>query len=129
MNKSKVLLIMSREIVADSIIAQAKANASFEFLAEHDYSAAVRKAIEYRPKIVIVEVPESGSYRNAENCLRISDRIRKNLPHAKQLLLCSETDTASGRVAIQAKLENRIDDFLFYDTSVNYLFSKLESLI
>ena len=29
---------------------------------------------------------------------------------------------------VQAKRENRIDDFLYYDTTINYLFSKLEAL-
>jgi len=129
MDKKKVLLIMSREIVSDSIIAQSKANDRFDFLAESDYTSAVDSAIKYRPRIVILEVPESGSYKSAEKCLLISDEIRMNLPQIRQLLLCSETDVASRRSAIQAKQSKRIDDFLFYDTSVKYLFSKLESLI
>ena len=112
MDKKKVLLIMSREIVSDSIIAQSKANDRFDFLAESDYTSAVDSAIKYRPRIVILEVPESGSYKSAEKCLLISDEIRMNLPQIRQLLLCSETDVASRRAAIQAKQSKRIDDFL-----------------
>ena len=48
---------MSREIVSDSIIAQSKANDRFDFLAESDYTSAVDSAIKYRPRIVILEVP------------------------------------------------------------------------
>ncbi|NLC89347.1 MAG: hypothetical protein GX681_04710 [Clostridiaceae bacterium] len=129
MDKKKILLIMSREIISDSIIAQSKSGDRFDFYAESDYMSAVDSAIKYQPRIVILEVPESGSYKSAEKCLLISDEIRKHLPRIRQLLLCSETDAASRRAAIQAKQNKRIDDFLFYDTSVNYLFSKLESLI
>ena len=84
--------------------------------------------ISYMPGVVVVEIPESGIFRFAEKCLAICDAIRKQVPGCKQVLICSESDADSCRAAIQAKQENRIDDFLFYDTSVNYLFSKLESL-
>ena len=129
MDKTKILLIMSREIISDSIIAQSKAGGRFDFHAESDYMSAIESAIKYKPRIVLLEVPESGSYKSADKCLLISDEIRKNLPPTRQLLLCSETDAASRLAAIKAKQNKRIDDFLFYDTSVNYLFSKLESLI
>ncbi|HHU07440.1 MAG TPA: hypothetical protein GXZ59_03745 [Clostridiaceae bacterium] len=129
MNKYKVLLIMSRKIVSDCLIAQADTSSSFKFQAEHDYAAAVQSAIKYDPAIVIVEVPESGIYRLTERCLQIADEIKKYLPRVKRLLLCSERDAESSRAAIRAKQEKRIDDFLFYDASVKFLFSKLEALI
>lgn len=128
MGKKKILLITSRKILSDALIAQTKNDMRFELRAEQSYASALSTAISYMPGVVVVEIPESGIFRFAEKCLAICDAIRKQVPGCKQVLICSESDADSCRAAIQAKQENRIDDFLFYDTSVHYLFSKLESL-
>ena len=129
MGREKILLIMSRKMLADALIAQAKTDRCFELWADQNYALAVVTAMSCRPAVVVVEIPESGSWHSAEKCLSICDAIRKELPGCKQVLLSSESDASSCRAAIQAKREKRIDDFLYYDTSVNYLFSKLESLL
>jgi DNA-binding NarL/FixJ family response regulator len=128
MDKKKVLLIMHRKMLSDVLIEQAKNDLCFELRVDQNYALAVSTATSYTPGVVVVEIPESGSFRSAEKCLSICDAIRKQVPGCKRVLLCSESDADSCRAAIQAKMENRIDDFLYYDTSVNYLFSKLESL-
>lgn len=120
---------MSRKILSDALIAQTKNDRDFELWADENYALAVETAVSYAPQIVVVEIPESGGWRSAEKCLSICDAIRDELPGCKQVLLSSESDADSCRAAIEAKRENRIDDFLYYDTSVNYLFSKLESLL
>ncbi len=129
MEKKRILLIMSRKILADALIAQTGTDRSFELWADQNYASAVHTAVGYAPQVVVVEIPESGSWRSAERCLTICDSIRKELPGCKQVLLSSESDADSCSAAIRAKRENRIDDFLYYDTSVKYLFSKLESLL
>ncbi|MGI6168725.1 MAG: hypothetical protein ACOYI4_03275 [Christensenellales bacterium] len=129
MDKKMILLIMSRKILSDALIAQTQDDMRFELCADQNYDAAVGTAISYKPEVVVVEVPESGNWRSAERCLGICDAIRKQVAGCKQVLLCCESDVDSCRAAIQAKQENRIDDFLFYDTSVNYLLCKLESLL
>ena len=80
------------------------------------------------PDVALVEIPESGTWKSAEKCLAICDAIRKQLPNCKQVILCNENDTDSYNAVIQAIQENRLDDFLFYDSSIHYLFSKLEAL-
>lgn len=129
MDKKKILLIMRRKILSDALIAQARSEGRFELAADQNYATAVVTAISYAPQVVVVEVPESGCWRSPEKCLSLCDAIRKELPGCKQVLLSSEDDAGSCWAAIKAKRENRIDDFLYYDTSVNYLFSKLESLL
>lgn len=129
MDKKKILLIMQRKMLSDALIEQAKNEARFELRADQNYALAVITAEAYEPSIVVVEIPESGSWHPAEKCLSLCDLIRQQLPGCKQVVLCSESDEDSCRAAIEAKRENRIDDFLFYETSINYLFSKLESLI
>jgi hypothetical protein len=71
MGKKKVLLIMSRKILSDALIAQMKNDMRFELCADQDYDSAVNTAIGYKPEIVVVEIPESGRFRFAEKCLAI----------------------------------------------------------
>jgi DNA-binding NarL/FixJ family response regulator len=107
MDKKKILLIMSRKILSDALIAQTKNDMRFELRADQSYVSAVSTAIGYKPEVVVVEIPESGRFRFAEKCLAICDAIRKQVPGCKQVLLCSESDADSCRAAIQAKCNRR----------------------
>ena len=124
----KVLLVMKRKMLSDALIERASIESRFEMIASRDHSIAVLTAEACLPEISVVEIPESGSWKSAEKCLAICDAIRKQFPDCKQVILCNEEDIDAYNAAIQAKKENRIDDFLFYDSSVHYLFSKLEAL-
>ena len=125
----RVLLIMKRKMLSDALINQTISDTRFEMMATLNYSTAALTAESCLPEIVVIEIPESGTWKSAEKCLVICDTIRKQLPSCRQVIICNENDTESYNATIQAKQENRIDDFLFYDSSVHYLFSKLEALI
>ncbi len=129
MGEKKVLLIMNRKILSDALIEQAKGAPHFDLRADRSHASAVLTAAAYGPEIVVMEVPESGPWKSAEKCISICDAIREQVPGCKQVLLCPENDADACRAAIRAKRNNRIDDFLYYDTSLHYLFSKLESLL
>ena len=126
---NRILLVMNRKMLSDALIDQAAGFSRFELIAARNYSTAALTAESCLPEITILEIPESGSWKSAEKCLEICDAISKQLPNCKQVIICNENDMDSCNAAIQAKQENRIDDFLFYDSSVHYLFSKLESLV
>ena len=120
---------MKRKLLADALIDQTANDSRFKMLAARNYSVALLTAESCSPEITVVEIPESGPWKSAEKCLAICYTIREQCPHCKLVLLCNEDDRDSYQAAIQAKQENKIDDFLFYDSSVHYLFSKLEALI
>lgn len=124
-----VLLVMKRKMLSDALIDAAIGDARFTLIAARDYATAALTAEACLPVISVVEIPESGPWRTAEKCLAVCDAIRRQFPNCKQLILCNEDDMDSCVAAIRAKRANRIDDFLFYDSSVHYLFSKLEALI
>ena len=124
----KVLLVMKRKMLSNALIKQASADSRFELMEARDYATATLTAESCLPEIAVVEIPESGLWKSAEKCLAVCDSIRNQCPNCKQVILCNEDDVDSYSAAIQAKQENRIDDFLFYDSSVHYLFSKLEAL-
>ena len=125
----KVLLVMHRKILSDALIAQSGSDARFTIVAEQNYATAALTAETCSPEIIVLEIPESGSWKSAEKCLAVCDVIRGQFPDCKQVILCSENDADSCREAIRAKQARRIDDFLFYDSSIHYLLSKLEALI
>ena len=119
---------MKRKMLSDALIEHSISYTHFELVAAQNYSTAALTAESCSPEIAVVEIPESGSWKPAEKCLGICDAIQRQFPKCKQVILCNEDDTDSYNAAIRAKQENRIDDFLFYDSSVHYLFSKLEAL-
>ena len=120
---------MKRKILSDALIDRAAGDLRFELIAARDYATAALTAESCSPEIAVVEIPESGPWKSAQKCLAICDAIRREFPDCKQVILCNEDVTESCNAAIQAKQENKIDDFLFYDSSIHYLFSKLEALL
>ena len=124
----RVLLVMKRKMLSDALIAKDAGDSRFELMAARNYSTAALTAESFFPEITVMEIPESGSWNSPERCFAICDTIRQQFPNCKQMILCNEDDTASYNAAIKAKQEKRIDDFLFYDNSVHYMFSKLEAL-
>lgn len=75
----------------------------------------------------LIEVAESGEY-DADYCLALCAWLRKETPDCKLLLMCPENDVKSVTAAVEAKKEGRIDDFIFYDASLEYLLSKLRAM-
>lgn len=127
MERKRVLLIMQRKILSDSLIEYAKSKALFDMQAEQSYATAALTAEAYVPAIVMLEIPESGPWKSAEKCLTICDMMKRQSASCKCIILCPEGNSDSCAAVITAKIENRIDDFLYYEASINYLFSKLES--
>ena len=125
----RVLLVMQKRLLSDALVAHTSNDTRFAFTTEPRYATAALTAEACSPEVAVVEIPESGSWKSAEKCLAICDMIHRQLPDCKLMILCSEADKESYQAAIQAKQEHRIDDFLFYDNSTHYLFSKLEALV
>lgn len=65
--------------------------------------------------------------KNKTHCL-ICKQIHEIKPNCKILLLISPEDKLNRKVAILAKKNKIIDDFVFYDTSLKYLLAKLSTL-
>ena len=61
-------------------------------------------------------------------CLDLCAWLRKVTPHCRLMLMCSERQIDAVSSAIQAKRRGEIDDFVFYDVSLDYLAASLRSL-
>ena len=80
-----------------------------------------------QPKIALVEIPENRG-DPARDALNVCGDIKKASPGCKMILICPENDEESVSACIEAVKEGEINDYLFYDLSVDYLVSKLISL-
>ena len=122
-----VLLVMKRKLLADALEKGLRENPRFRFCAEYAYENALLTADCVAPQIVVLEIPDSGAW-TPEKCLALADALRARTPAPRLMVLCPESSPAACAQTVQALRAGRIDDFVYYDTSWQYLVSKLEAL-
>lgn len=123
----KILLGLHRKILAQSILQTMKDDKRFDCYIENcpvNIPLAIQK---YDIDIAVIEVPESGSNPEGEK-LAICREIADTSPNCKLLLMCSEESESCKKAIVEAKRRGEIEDFVFYDSSLEYLIAKLESM-
>ena len=127
MKKPIVMLLLCRRIIADSLIKAIEQKREIEAFGIYNYKNAAVTAMSRRPDIVLVEIPERHG-NPAKETLEICEGIKQASPGCKVVLLCPEQDEDSVNACIDAKRSGNISDYLFYDSGVDYLVSKLKAL-
>ena len=74
--------------------------------------------------IAVVDVID-GASDETETALSFCKIIRQAIPGCRLLLLVSQDDKLGRKMAINAMKNKDADDFVFYNTSLEYLFAKL----
>lgn len=121
-----IVLVMGRKPIAQCLMKRLGPDIQCAFESEYDKASA---AIHSRHAgVALIEVGETGDYDTAR-CLMLCREIRKDAPGCKLVLMCPEQNRASVAAAVRAKKDRRIDDFVFYDASLDYLISKLLSML
>ena len=116
-----VLLIMRRASLAQGLMAKARDDPGLRLCYEPDYIRSHRAAG------ALLEVAEDGR-QDMGYCLSLCARLREITPHCRLMLMCPEGQTEAVHRAIEAKRKGEIDDFVFYDVSLDYLAASLQSL-
>ena len=124
---SRIMLVMQRKIIVQSLIKVFKDNPDIEIIYHPNYYNADADISSYEVNTVLIEATETGPY-DMDYCLALCKLIRKNSPKCKLLLICSEQDEKSVEKVVSAKGKKQIDDFVFYDVTIDYLASKLISI-
>ena len=119
-----ILLVTLRQPVAELLIQKLRDFPGISLIYEPDYAKFSKAVASYGADTALIEVQESGE-RGMAYCLSLCDQMRKETPRTRTLLLCPEQDTVVVSDAVEAKREGRIDDFLFYNATTDYLTSKL----
>ena len=113
-----IVLTMRRKPIAQGLMLMLGGNPDLRLTCEPEYGSA---------DVALIEVNESVR-NDVSRCLTLCDRLRKEAPQCKLLLMCPEQDRTAVAQAVEAKRAGRIDDFVFFDSTTDYLISKLLSM-
>ena len=113
--------------MAQALLAEMRDNFDFVFFTEYNYPKATVSADVFRPDGILTKVPEAKEVTFV-GCLEACDEIRWILPACRIVLLSPEGDPEMCGQTIEAVRDGRMDDFLYCDTSLQYLMFKLETL-
>ena len=127
MEKTIVMLVLCRRVIADLLIKSLERKGNVHAFGIYDYKNAVMTAESRKPSVALIEIPERHG-APAQEMLIISEGIKEKSPGCKVVLLCPEQDKNSVNISVEAKKQGKVEDFLFYDSGVDYLVSKLEAL-
>jgi len=95
---------------------------------EPDYSQADICVKQNNAKVALIEAAETGIHDVAQ-CLKICATLRKETENCKLILMCPDQDEEAVAQTVSAKQEGRIDDFVFYEASFEYLTSKIMTML
>ncbi len=118
-----IALLMKRKPVAQGLIKKLE-RTGIRLCYESDYSKADSFVYLNNANIALIEIAETGRY-DAGYCLSLCKGLHDRIKSCKLLLMCPELDESSVAAAIDSKQEGIIEDFVFYDASIEYLASKL----
>lgn len=124
---SIITLIMHRKSIADSLMVRLRDKQDIKLIYQANYNNVNITINKYASKAVLIEVLEAGPY-DIDYCLTLCEKLRKSTPECKLILMCSEHDQGSVDRIVNLKEKKQIDDFVFYDVTIDYLASKLISI-
>jgi hypothetical protein len=122
-----IMLFMHRKAIAQGLMDRLQDSPEIRLVYEPDYQKANTAIGSSDAGVALIEAAESGNY-DMEYCLTLCKGLRKYNPACKLLLMCPEQDEKGVRQVVEAKWKKRIDDFVFYDVTIDYLASKLISI-
>ena len=122
-----VLLIMRRASLAQGLMAKVQDAPGIQLCYEPDYANADVAIRSHLATGALLEVSEDGA-QDIGYCLALCAWLREVTPHCRLMLRCPEGQAEAVHRAIEAKRKGQIDDFVFYDVSLDYLAASLQSL-
>jgi|LSQX01.1.fsa_nt_gb hypothetical protein len=77
--------------------------------------------------IALLDITDLSTRSNEKTCT-LCLKLRQTIPGCRLLLLVSQDNIKGREMAIDAIKNKTADDFVFYDTSLDYLFAKLAAM-
>lgn len=124
----KIGFITTNKVLAESLAAAVKGNPhlGFEPFVLLDPRQASLDVEVLKIDVAVVDVID-GAAKETETVLALCKKLRAIAPGCRLLLLVAQDGETGRRVAIGAMKSKAADDFVFYDTSLQYLFAKLDA--
>ena len=128
MDKKIVMLVLCRKVLAKLFIEHINNNTQMKALGVYKFNEVKNMALLHNPNLALVEIPERHG-ESAREAFDVCDDIKEARPGCKVMLMCPEQDKKSVDACVKAKKKGKIEDFIFYEASLEYLTSKLEALL
>ena len=128
MDKKIVMLVLCRKVLAKLFIEHIKNNTQMEAIGVYKFNEAKNMALIHKPTLALVEIPERHG-EAAREAFAVCEDIKEVCPDCQIMLMCPEQDKKSVDACIEAKRNDKIEDYVFYDTTPEYLTSKIEALM
>lgn len=122
-----VLLIMQRASLAQGLMAKVRDIPGIHLCYEPDYINADISIRRHMATGALLEVAEDG-IQDIDFCLALCAWLREVTPCCRLMLMCPDRYEEAIRRAVEAKRKGEIDDFVFYDVSLDYLAASLQAL-
>lgn len=127
----KVALITTNKILAQSLAAAIKArpDLKFDIFLLLNSNQALLDAEIFEIDVALIDAAllfaMDSDTKVREIPLSFCEELHNSLPNCHLLMLVSQDDMDSRQMATEAKGKKIVDDFVFYDASLDYLFAKL----
>lgn len=122
-----ILLLMQRKAIIQNIKKRLDGDNTIFVISDKNYNTDLVFSNGLKLEVILIEVSESRNY-DIEYCLILCEEIRKINPWCKLLLMVPEQNKNSVNLVVKAKVSKEIDDFVFYDVTIDYLVSKILSI-
>ncbi len=125
----RIGFITRNRVLAQSLSAFIKNNPDlpFEAVILQNISQTVLDAEVMKIDIAVVEMT-AGSAKETEAISSLCQALRNAVPHCRILILAPPDNPAGRDAAISATRLDCADDYIFFDSTIDYLFTKLLSL-
>ena len=121
-----IVLIMRRKPVATALRQRIQDNArDLDLVISYDQAPDLVRQDE--GTAALIEVAEYGMF-NLSYCLKLCAVLRETTSRCRILLLCPEEEEDIVAAALKAKQDQLIDDYIFYDATLDYMASKILTL-
>jgi response regulator RpfG family c-di-GMP phosphodiesterase len=123
-----VMLVLCRKVIAKLLVEHITRNTCMEAIGVYEFDKARKMTQVHQPVLALVEIPERHG-EPALDAFDVCEDIKEMCPGCKIMLMCPEKDKQSIEECVEAKKSGKIEDYIFYEASPEYLISKLKALL
>lgn len=125
-NPMKKIALITNKILGQSLasVIKGKPDLELEPYLMPNFGQALLDAQVWQVDIAVVDLVHNFA-KGTEALSIFCEELRRTLPQCHILLLVSQDDMRTHDIAIETLKSKVADDYVFYDTSLNYLLAKL----